>query len=347
MRSAGFPHPHEGWNRERLEGYVGTTEALTLEFKSYRALVPDNQKDRAERIRDVSKDVAGMANEQGGSIIFGLDEAGDGPFRRAVAVEEGFSKEHGVSREWLLQIMRDHINPPLTELDAVDVPLNTERSRFALVALVPQARGVARQTDDMLFWRRDAQGLRPMTVQEIEDIRSRRVRPDLELSITPSEASNNEVTHANDLNIDFRVTNVSEATASFCVITVGFLFSRVPSVGNLETGWRRIENDGEWRIRRCVVASGSSEVWSPLTPGFTLVHLGFRIRILTPAGGYLEDYLIGVARLDHDGGSRLYKMGFSNRFDPQFTIKLSPMSEDDQDSLADLRVPDLFGSGWQ
>ena len=43
------------------------------------------------------------------------------------------------------------------DIDAVDVPLGGDR--FALVVLVPQARGVARQTADLLFWRRDAQGV--------------------------------------------------------------------------------------------------------------------------------------------------------------------------------------------
>src|SRR5262245_3227643 len=98
-----------------------------------------------------------MANEQGGHVIYGIAESGERPFQVAERVADGFTASDGVSREWLLQVLSSAIQPPLTDLDAVDVPLDEARTRFAIVVLVPQARGRARQTSDHLFWRRDAQ----------------------------------------------------------------------------------------------------------------------------------------------------------------------------------------------
>src|SRR5207302_11405210 len=93
--------------------------------------------------------------------------------------------------------------------------------RFALVVMVPQARGVARQTGDHLFWRRDAQGLSPMTVQQIEDVHARAVRPRLELRAPTSPG---RVLPDDQVEIDFglQVYNPSSSVASFAVVTLGF-----------------------------------------------------------------------------------------------------------------------------
>jgi len=137
-------HPHSEWTRDRLEEYLGTTETLTLEFKSARALIADSKRDKNDRIQEAAIDVASMANEQGGVIVYGSEEKKEGEVRRAVRLEDGFCPEDKVSRSWFLQFSRDRVHPPLPDIDAVEVPLNHSGERFALVVLVPQARGVAR-----------------------------------------------------------------------------------------------------------------------------------------------------------------------------------------------------------
>jgi predicted HTH transcriptional regulator len=126
-----------------LEELVGTTETLTREFKSYRALVWDTKTQRKGQIAEAAKDVAAMANEQVGEIIYGIEEDKEGTRRWAKRVEDGFETSHAISREWFIQTMRAHISPPLAGLEAVDVRL--EGGRIALVVIVPQATGVARQ----------------------------------------------------------------------------------------------------------------------------------------------------------------------------------------------------------
>lgn len=175
--------PHHVWTRQRLESYVGTTETLITEFKSLRSLIGDDRKDKDTKMREAAKDVAAMANEQGGVIVYGIAEEGSGTGKRAAQVEDGFVAEHGVSREWFLQFIRDRVHPPLPDIDAVEVPLTKKNDRFALVVQVPMATGIARQTDDHLFWRRDGQGLHSMTVREIEDVSLRATRPQLVLQV--------------------------------------------------------------------------------------------------------------------------------------------------------------------
>lgn len=299
-------HTHGDWTRKRLEQYVGTTETLVLEFKSCRSLLADQKRDRNERILEAAMDVAAMANEQGGTIIYGIEEEkSGGGVRRAKRVEEGFGPVDGVSREWFLQFIRDRVRPPLNEIDAAEVRLDGSGQRFALVVLVPQARGTARQTDDMLFWRRDAQGRRKMTVQEIEDVRSRAVRPELVLGVFVEEMLN-----SNDASLDikaqFRIENVSEATASFGVVTIGVINRSSADFAD-HSDWRMVQYADDLKIGRCVLSSGSTRRWSPITPGFQLVTQ--TLRITTPF--YREMDLerprpLGVVSLDHDGGSVSY-----------------------------------------
>jgi len=144
-------HPHAAWTEERLGSYIGETETLTLEFKSSKALKWPDPSQRKRQILDAAKDVAAMANEQGGVIVYGIEESGAKTRRQASSLDDGFGPDDTASREWFLQVARDNIQPPLTELDAVQVRQESDPQRFWLVVLVPQATGRARQTGDLLF----------------------------------------------------------------------------------------------------------------------------------------------------------------------------------------------------
>lgn len=53
-RDKPMSHPYAAWTRERLGAYVGTTETLTLEFKSYRALLPGDNKNKDMRLHETA-----------------------------------------------------------------------------------------------------------------------------------------------------------------------------------------------------------------------------------------------------------------------------------------------------
>lgn len=309
-------HPHANWTRAALERYVGTTETLTLEFKSYRALVWGNHDERRKKISEAAKDVAAMANESGGYIIYGIEEAKNGARRRALRVEEGFEADQGISREWFLATMRAHIFPALPDLDAVDVELGGDR--MALVALVPQSVGSARQTGDpksgdLKCWRRDAQGLHNMTIQEINDVASRVTRPRLELRLPRTEATLEDVPGVERprqqfrASIEFEITNDSLATADFAVITAALVLGIfVPPADE----WVQMRSDKDWELRRTVLASGSSPRWSPITPGFVLAPQRFNVGVPLTTRGTVgsPSQTIGLIRLDHSGGARSYRL---------------------------------------
>lgn len=300
-------HPHDEWDRAALERYVGNTEALTLEFKSHRSLLPTDKKSKANRILEAARDVAGMANEQGGLIIYGIEESSEAGFRTATGVGEGFAAGDKIDREWFVQVMRDHINPPLTELDVVHVKLDD--THVALVIKVPQSRGVARQTDDLFFPRRDAQGLHNMTVQEIEDVRGRLARPELELRMRAPAGRLKPDGSGFETPASFDIFNSSQATASFAAVTLA-LTPGTTLTSDALTAWRYLPGDTGWTMMRAIIASGSTLNWSPITPGFnvSLESAFFHVRKLSrPEGGWRT---VALARCDHDGGSRRYYIEF-------------------------------------
>jgi hypothetical protein len=333
-------HPRADWTLARLQAYVGTTETLTLEFKSMRALIVDEKKDKDAKLSEAARDVAGMANEQGGFIIYGIDEEAKGPFRRARAVEEGFGHEHKVSREWFLQFIRDRVQPPLTDIDAIDVPLGDEH--FALVVLVPQARGIARQTGDGIFWRRDAQGLRRMSVQEIEDVRSRTIKPRIELRLAPSPGQVSAERLA-EIGVNIELRNVSAATATFAVVTVG-LGRRAEARFLSNPEWRWERTDDNWKIARTVIASGTSSRWSPITPGLSLMLQGFTLLVRVDDQDFVGPPRgIGLIRLDSDGGATVYRLSFNAVFPERSTLRLDRFEGPDDPYMKNVgQVPDMF-----
>jgi len=90
--------------------------------------------------------------------------------RVATGLDEVFDAADKMDRERFVQLMSTQIQPAIKGLEVHNVELGT--GRHALVLEVPRARGRAYQTPDRLFWRRDAQGRRKMTAQEIEDVRA-------------------------------------------------------------------------------------------------------------------------------------------------------------------------------
>lgn len=335
-------HPHSGWSERSLQGYVGTTETLTLEFKSCRALLATDGKDRQQRVLAAATDVAAMANEQGGVIIYGIEESKGGGHREALRVEEGFRRDDGVNREWFLQIIRGHIQPPLGELDAVDVPL--EGGGYALVVLVPQAFGSARQTSDRLYWRRDAHGNRKMSHQEIEDVRARAYQPVLELEgydATMGSHSSGGMTTWQPY-VQFAISNTSSATASFAVVTVA-LGNGVGVTLPSSPQWLRVEMSDTWKVLRSVIASGSSPLWSPMTPGFTLFLQQLQVSFPSRETDLGRVRPLGLAKLEYDGGSRLYRIEYHRSGAEQQRIRLTPDVTDlTPELLNGMPIPRVF-----
>jgi len=291
------------WTLQRLQGLEGSPESLTLEFKSCSAFLPVEGKiSMRSRIEEAAKDIAAMANEQGGVIVYGVEEKKQGQVRTAGPVESGFDPAGQVNREWLVQTMNAHIRPPLGELDAKHVIVDEATGSFAMVVFVPQAIGGARQTEDGRYWRRYAHGREYMSHQEIEDVRNRARRPELELRAFVRDAGSSHA--ALEIDLQFRVVNASAAIASFAVIT--FAAERTSGVKlepQVHTGWRWFDvGTRRWDVVRYVMASGSAPNWSPITPQFAADFEPLRLALEFDA----NPTAVGLARLDYEGGTGFY-----------------------------------------
>jgi hypothetical protein len=97
----------------------------------------------------------------------------------------------------------------------------------------------------------------------------------------------------------------ARVTASFAVITVGLIWPTT-AVFPTSAEWEWIDQGNPWRVGRTIVASGSSRLWSPITPKFRLPVQEIVIKIASLPGEYGLPDAFGAARLDHDGGSALY-----------------------------------------
>ncbi len=298
----------EPWSQARLERYIGTAESATIEFKRCDALRPSENKSRSDRLDECAIDIAAMANEQGGVIIYGLVEEKKDTRLIVTRVDEGFAAEDKVDRQWLLQVMRERIQPALVGLDAADVPLSNGRA--ALVVVVPQSRSMARQTPDRLFWRRDAQGRRKMSVQELEDLRNRSVLPKLELRLAVTRQSGDE------FSAQFRVVNISEITASFAVITLGCFLQSSSATFASANEWHRVEVNDRWAVYRMVLSMGSSPRWSPITPGFQIAAQDFTLKITPRDQDIFSWAWKALVRLDYEGGAVLHRLEYKVRENP-------------------------------
>ncbi|HLG71545.1 MAG TPA: hypothetical protein VK009_14060 [Chloroflexota bacterium] len=180
-----------------------------------------------------------------------------------------------------------------------------------------------------------------MTAQEIDDVRGRAYRPELELAaVLPpgqSTTTGDSSGSVHELGIQFRARNVSMATATYVVTTVAFIGDDMglSFVSNPE--WQHLESDVRLKIARSAVASGNSSRWSPIGPGYTFAFQQLTLKLRAyqqedrkPAGRRH----IGYVRLDHDGGTRLYSMRFW--IPSSYSIELEDVTEPNADYLPEL-----------
>ena len=89
-----------------------------------------------------------------------------------------------------------------------------------------------------------------------------------------------------------------------------------------------------------MIASGSHRTWSPITPGFNLVFPYVTLLISRLEQDYLSRRIVGLARLDHDGGSALYRIEYWGEGHPGERFRLLEGLGDPRSYLrSDLELP--------
>jgi hypothetical protein len=148
---------------------------------------------------------------------------------------------------------------------------------------------------------------------EIRDVMRRGARPDLDIELLrASWGSASTVDGGYERpRVQFAVVNTSAAVASFAVVTIATAKPHTLIDYAASSPWSASDELGHYQEVRCAVASGSFAGWSPITPGFRLVLPLLQLNIRALEADTERPRVIGIVRLDHDGGMRIRHLVFS------------------------------------
>ena len=200
--------PSSVWDEARLQQMIGKIEeSHTLEYKAADAL---------KNKKEITKDVAAMANSAGGTLIYGLREFAD---EARSHLPERLDPINRVQfpKEWLENVI-SNIAPRIPDLRIHPVSLASGVDHVAYVVEIPQG-STAHQSNDFRYYRRyDFQSV-PMYDHEIRDVMNRRTQPRAEVSAKfVLFAGPNPDGSAG--NLIFRIRNVSDAFGRYVALAV-------------------------------------------------------------------------------------------------------------------------------
>jgi hypothetical protein len=138
---------------------VQVQESLHLDYKSSDAI------DGNKKV-EISKDVSAFANSDGGSIVYGITEAGHLP----VTIDAGVDHKK-YSREWIEQVINSNVFPKIEGVKIIQIPISADRSVY--IINIPKSYRGPHQASDKKYYRRYNFQSVPMENYEIEDVRSR------------------------------------------------------------------------------------------------------------------------------------------------------------------------------
>jgi hypothetical protein len=164
------------WNQARLQRYIdeGIEESLTLDYKAGEALLKRNG-----RSNEVAKDVSAMANSAGGVIIYGISEHAGPELQHRPA---GFSPvtRRECSRETLEQIISSNIQPRISGIKIIPIPLESHPAEVIYVVTIPQSDTVHQVVANKRYYKRFNFESVPMEDYEIRDVLNRVAHPNVE-----------------------------------------------------------------------------------------------------------------------------------------------------------------------
>lgn len=185
------------WTIENLQELVDNheEETNTLEFKDAGAL--SNARIKSRDKEELMKDISAMANSNGGTIIFGIQETKEKD-HRGKAEKLTPINDPKLSKEWLEQIIYSNIIPKIK--DIVITKLTFDDNSWIFVVDIPQSN-VCHQAPDKKYYKRYNFMSTAMDDWEIKDILNRQNRPDIEitLAVNPVFDIKGQVPGCNDI----------------------------------------------------------------------------------------------------------------------------------------------------
>lgn len=145
-------------------------ESIHIEFKAGQALGnTDNKK------KEISKDVGGMANSDGGIIIYGLTE------RDHKAAGYAFVDGNVFSKEWLEQVINSKIKRRIPELTIDVVRVQNKISQSVYIVRIPRSTEAPHMASDGRYYKRFNFESVQMAEYEVRDLFNRVSQTQLKL----------------------------------------------------------------------------------------------------------------------------------------------------------------------
>ncbi len=163
------------WNQARIQQYIDdmTQESLTLDYKAADALAKTDKEKK-----EVTKDVAAMANSAGGIIIYGMKEYKE---REKKYLPEKIDPVdmRQFSKEWLEQVIMN-IRPRIDGVTIFPVVIDNTPNGVVYVVEIPQST-TAHQSTDHRYYKRFNFMSEPMDDYEVKDVMARSQHPKIDL----------------------------------------------------------------------------------------------------------------------------------------------------------------------
>ncbi len=145
-------------------------ESIHIEFKAGQALGnTDNKK------KEISKDVSGMANSDGGIIIYGISE------RDHKAAGYAFVDGNVFSKEWLEQVINSKIKRRIPELTIDVVRVQNKISQSVYIVRIPRSTEAPHMASDGRYYKRFNFESVQMAEYEVRDLFNRVSQTQLKL----------------------------------------------------------------------------------------------------------------------------------------------------------------------
>ena len=151
----------------------GVEESGTLDYKSRGALSKENA-------AEIAKDVSAMANSAGGVLIYGISEYPKDSPNAHLPEKLDPIDESEFSKEWLEHIIKDGIQPRLT--DFLIHPIRLSEGGSVYVVAISQSMTAHQATKLTRYYRRYNFESVPMQDHEIRDVMHRVRHPQIRLS---------------------------------------------------------------------------------------------------------------------------------------------------------------------
>ena len=156
------------WTIEKIQSYISTgiEENLHLDYKQLASL-----KNTEGNKRELAKDVSAFANSDGGTIIYGVVEAGHKP----TAID---SESIVIAKEWIENILDSNITPKIDNIEISPIDNPTLNNQLFVIS-IPKSSRAPHMASDNKYYKRYNFKSQPMEHYEIEDVRNRLSNPNL------------------------------------------------------------------------------------------------------------------------------------------------------------------------